>query len=37
MSTLENYAQRALHMMDLTSLTDTESAEDIIQLCSNAI
>ncbi len=36
MSTLENYAQRALHMMDLTSLTDTESAEDIIQLCSNA-
>lgn len=36
MSTLENYAQRALHMMDLTSLTDTESTEDIIQLCSNA-
>ncbi len=36
MSTLENYAQRALHMMDLTSLTDTESADDIIQLCSTA-
>jgi len=36
MSTLENTAQRALHMMDLTSLTDTESADDIIQLCKNA-
>mgnify|MGYP003675147646 FL=1 len=36
MSTLENYAQRALNMMDLTSLTDTESADDIIQLCQNA-
>tara|TARA_R110000744_G_scaffold262275_3_gene376837 strand:+ start:43 stop:843 length:801 start_codon:yes stop_codon:yes gene_type:complete len=36
MSTIEAYAQRALYMMDLTSLTDAESAEDIIQLCINA-
>lgn len=36
MSTIKNYAQRALNMMDLTSLTDTESADDIIQLCKNA-
>lgn len=36
MSTLENYAQRALHMMDLTSLTDVETADDIIQLCKTA-
>jgi len=36
MSTIEQYAQRALQMMDLTSLTDCESADDIIQLCHNA-
>ena len=36
MSTLESYAQRALHMMDLTSLTDIETAEDIIKLCKTA-
>ena len=36
MTTIENYAQRALEMMDLTSLTDSESAEDIITLCQNA-
>lgn len=36
MSTIENYAQRALEMMDLTSLTDSESADDIITLCQNA-
>lgn len=36
MSTIENYAQRALHMMDLTSLTDSESADNIISLCKNA-
>ncbi|MGB2740436.1 MAG: deoxyribose-phosphate aldolase [Cognaticolwellia sp.] len=36
MSTIEQYAQRALQMMDLTSLTDCESADDIIQLCKNA-
>ena len=34
--TLAEYAQQALNMMDLTSLTDTESAEDIITLCNNA-
>ena len=36
MNTQVTYAQRALEMMDLTSLTDTESAADIIQLCQNA-
>lgn len=36
MSNIKTYAQRALHMMDLTSLTDAESADDIIQLCQNA-
>ncbi|SEL74964.1 deoxyribose-phosphate aldolase [Colwellia chukchiensis] len=36
MNTLESYAQRALQMMDLTSLTDTETADDIIQLCKSA-
>lgn len=36
MSTLESYAQRALHMMDLTSLTDIETSADIIQLCKAA-
>lgn len=36
MSTLESYAHRALHMMDLTSLTDIETAEDIIKLCKTA-
>ncbi len=36
MNNIQNYAQRALHMMDLTSLTDAESADDIIQLCKNA-
>jgi len=36
MTTIENYAQRALEMMDLTSLTDSESADDIITLCQNA-
>ncbi|MGB1261325.1 MAG: deoxyribose-phosphate aldolase [Cognaticolwellia sp.] len=36
MNTIENYAQRALEMMDLTSLTDSESPNDIIQLCQNA-
>jgi deoxyribose-phosphate aldolase len=36
MSTIEQYAQRALNMMDLTSLTDLESADDIIQLCQKA-
>ena len=36
MSTIETYAQRALEMMDLTSLTDSESAADIIALCHNA-
>tara|TARA_R110000764_G_scaffold4699_9_gene19137 strand:+ start:2442 stop:3212 length:771 start_codon:yes stop_codon:yes gene_type:complete len=36
MSTIESYAQRALHMMDLTSLTDIETSDDIIQLCKAA-
>lgn len=36
MSTIESYAQRALHMMDLTSLTDIETSADIIQLCKAA-
>ena len=36
MSTTQTYAQRALHMMDLTSLTDCESSDEIIQLCQNA-
>lgn len=36
MNTIENYAQRALNMMDLTSLTDTEKASDIIALCNSA-
>ena len=36
MTTIETYAQRALEMMDLTTLTDNESAEDIIALCQNA-
>lgn len=36
MTNIENYAQRALNMMDLTSLTDQESADDIMQLCHNA-
>jgi len=33
---LENYAQQALGLMDLTSLTDQESSEDIINLCTQA-
>jgi deoxyribose-phosphate aldolase len=36
MNTTEIYAQRALNMMDLTSLTDSESAQDIITLCQKA-
>ena len=36
MSTIKIYAQRALQMMDLTSLTDIETTDDIIQLCRNA-
>lgn len=36
MTSLETTAQRALQMMDLTSLTDTETVQNIIELCSNA-
>lgn len=36
MTAIENYAQQALNMMDLTSLTDNESTEEIITLCKNA-
>ncbi|MCH2055587.1 MAG: deoxyribose-phosphate aldolase [Thalassotalea sp.] len=36
MTTIEQYAQQALSLMDLTSLTDTESAQDIITLCQQA-
>lgn len=36
MNTPQQYAQRALSMMDLTSLSDTESADDIINLCQQA-
>ena len=36
MTTIEQYAQQALSLMDLTSLTDTESAQDIINLCQQA-
>lgn len=35
-ASLEMYAQQALNLMDLTSLTDQESAEDIISLCEQA-
>ncbi len=35
-TTLETIAQQALSLMDLTSLTDQESAEDIIALCQQA-
>jgi deoxyribose-phosphate aldolase len=36
MTTLEQYAQSALNMIDLTSLTDIETADDIIKLCQKA-
>ncbi|MGB0938097.1 MAG: deoxyribose-phosphate aldolase [Colwellia sp.] len=36
LSALQKTAQRALSFMDLTSLTDTESANDIINLCHQA-
>lgn len=36
MTAIKHYAQQALNMMDLTSLTDAETAEDIITLCNNA-
>ena len=36
MTTLQNYAQRALEMMDLTSLTNTETDADIAKLCQQA-
>jgi deoxyribose-phosphate aldolase len=36
LSDIQATAQRALSLMDLTSLTDTESADDIINLCHQA-
>lgn len=33
---LQNYAQQALSLMDLTSLTDQETPQDIIALCQQA-
>lgn len=36
MNDLNTIAKRALSMMDLTSLTDTETADDIIKLCQQA-
>ncbi len=36
MTTKQHYAQQALSLMDLTSLTDQESSEDIIKLCQQA-
>ncbi len=36
MSELTTIAQRALSLMDLTSLTDSESEQDIINLCQQA-
>ena len=36
MSDLTVYAQQALSMMDLTTLTDNETSEDIIALCKQA-
>ena len=35
-STIKTVAQRALSLMDLTSLTDTENTQDIINLCQQA-
>jgi deoxyribose-phosphate aldolase len=35
-TSIEMYAQQALNLMDLTSLTDQESAQDIINLCKQA-
>lgn len=35
-TSIEMYAQQALKLMDLTSLTDQESAQDIINLCEQA-
>ena len=36
MSDLKTVAKRALSLMDLTSLTDTETDQDIIDLCKQA-
>ena len=36
MSDLTLYAQQALSMMDLTTLTDNETSEEIITLCKQA-
>ncbi|WDE14036.1 deoxyribose-phosphate aldolase [Thalassomonas haliotis] len=36
MSKLQDYALTALSLMDLTSLTDSESEQDIIELCRQA-
>ncbi|WP_448213934.1 deoxyribose-phosphate aldolase [Colwellia sp. MEBiC06753] len=33
---LQHYAKQALSLMDLTSLTDNETAEDIVKLCHSA-
>ena len=36
MSDLKNIAQRALSLMDLTSLSNTEPDQEIINLCRQA-
>ena len=36
MSDIKNIAQRALKLMDLTSLTNTETDQEIIALCQQA-
>ncbi|WP_286261047.1 deoxyribose-phosphate aldolase [Thalassotalea atypica] len=35
-ASLQDYAQQALNLMDLTSLTDQESSQDIVNLCQQA-
>lgn len=36
MTSIKTYAQQALSLMDLTSLTDSESAAEIVSLCQQA-